>query len=64
MNVVIQDSLCPLFCFLFISVGSDDMCLMNWESVISVDMCHIMGRAENNDIMYYYLALTIGTILV
>ena len=31
------------------------------KSMISLDVCHLMGRVEKNDIMNHYIALTLGS---
>ena len=31
---------------LFISLGCDDVCLPSWKSMISINICHIMGRTD------------------
>ena len=30
------------------------------KSMIALDVCHLMGRVEKNDIMNQYIALTLG----
>lgn len=63
----VPESLLPSFppsLFLFISLRYDDICLTSWRSMISIIICHIMGRVEKNDIPHDYTALTVWTVLL